>query len=87
MKLQDNKYRKKTHLHMLISTETFKCQMHREKVFMVFVSLFRVFRHTREFLLIWRRHGEGLQILTYARHLWPLSSEGSIPTSTRGIHL
>ena len=27
---------------------------------------------------IWRRHaGEVLQIVTYARHLWPLSSEGS----------
>ena len=32
------------------------------------------------FSLIWRRHvtiaGEGLQILTYALHFWPLSSEG-----------
>ena len=34
--------------------------------------------------------GEGLQILTYARHSWPLSSEGSLgatPTVTRGIRL
>ena len=26
--------------------------------------------------------GEGLQILTYARHLWPLSSEGSLACYT-----
>ena len=26
--------------------------------------------------------GEGLQILTYARHLWPSSSEGSLPCHT-----
>ena len=34
--------------------------------------------------------GEGLQILTYTRHLWPLSSEGSLAchlTVTRGIRL
>ena len=38
--------------------------------------------------------GEGLQILTYARHLWALISEGSLayhtyftPTVTRGIRL
>ena len=33
---------------------------------------------------------EGLQILTYARHSWPLSSEGSLcatPTVTWGIRL
>ena len=30
--------------------------------------------------------GEGLQILTYARHSWPLSSEDGTPTVTRGIH-
>ena len=30
------------------------------------------------FSLIWRRHhdGQGLQMFTYARHLWPLSREG-----------
>ena len=44
-----------------------------------FVCLFMVYRTTREFFT----HGnvtitgEGLQILTYARHSWPLSSEGS----------
>ena len=26
--------------------------------------------------------GEGLQILAYARHLWPLSSEGSLACKT-----
>ena len=26
--------------------------------------------------------GEGLQILTYARHVWPLSSEGSLACHT-----
>ena len=26
--------------------------------------------------------GEGLQILTYAQHLWPLSSEGSLACHT-----
>ena len=36
--------------------------------------------------------GEGLQILTYARLLWPLSSDGSLechisPSVTRDIHL
>ena len=34
--------------------------------------------------------GEGLQILTYARDLWPLGSEGSLmatPTMARGIRL
>ena len=44
-------------------------------------SLF--FRPTREFF-IWRRHiaGEGQQILTYARHSWPLRSEGSFASHT-----
>ena len=36
--------------------------------------------------------GEGLQILSYAQHLWPLSSKGlfrvsATPTVTRGIRL
>ena len=36
------------------------------------------------FSLIWRRHptGEGLQILTFAWHSWPLSSEGSLACHT-----
>ena len=42
-------------------------------------DLFGAFFPLENFSLIWRRHhvtGEGLQILTYARHL--LSSEGSL---------
>ena len=42
-------------------------------------------RPTGEFSLMWRRHhyrGEGLQILTYARHLLPLSSNGSLACHT-----
>ena len=31
--------------------------------------------------------GEGLQILTHARHLWPLNSELATHTVTRGICL
>ena len=31
--------------------------------------------------------GEGFQILTYARHAWPLNSEGSKPTVTRNMRL
>ena len=34
--------------------------------------------------IVWRRTiiGEGLQILSYARHLWPLSSESSLACHT-----
>ena len=45
-----------------------------------FLGLIGVFRPT----------GEGLQILTYTRHSWPLSSEGSLgatPTETGGIRV
>ena len=52
----------------------------------VFVYLFGVYRpgHSRIFhsygdVII---AGEGLQILTYARHSWPLSSEGSLTCHT-----
>ena len=38
-----------------------------------FACLCVVFRSTRELFTI---ADKGLQILTYARHLWPLSSEG-----------
>ena len=43
-----------------------------------FFILFGVFRPTENFSLIRRRHhyDEGVTILTYARHLWPFSSEG-----------
>ena len=39
-----------------------------------------IFVPLENFLLIWIRHydGEGLQILTFVRHIWPLSSEGSL---------
>ena len=49
-----------------------------------YVCLYGVFRPTREFFT----HSEksplplGLQILTYARHSWPLSSEGSLACHT-----
>ena len=57
-----------------------------EFMFVYLFVLFGVFRPTRDFSLIWSRHpfgdvtiaGEGLQILTYARNLWPMSSEGSL---------
>ena len=35
------------------------------------------------FSFIWRRTGEGLQILTYTRHPWPLSSESSLASHTQ----
>ena len=41
------------------------------------------------FPFIWRHHhitiaGEGLQMLTYARHLCPLTSEGSLAWTSEG---
>ena len=52
----------------------------------LFVFLFGVYRPTQElenFSLIWRlHHYKGLQILTYAWHSWPLSSEGSLACHT-----
>ena len=56
------------------------------QVFLIlFVYLFGLFfSPTREFF-----YGEKLQILTYAWHSWPLTSEGfflrATPTVTRGI--
>ena len=47
----------------------------------MFVGLFRPFRPTWEFFNSFGDvtiAGEGLQILAYSRHLWPLSSEGSL---------
>ena len=44
-----------------------------------------VFRSTREFFTRYGDvtiAGEGLQILIYVRHLWPLSSEGSLACQT-----
>ena len=49
------------------------------------VCLFGVLRPTREFFHSYRDlniTGEGLQILTYARHSWPLSSEGYLACHT-----
>ena len=50
------------------------------------LCLFGVFHPTREFFTRSFRDvtfvGEELQILTYARHLWPLSSEGSFACHT-----
>ena len=55
----------------------------RSIVFVWFVYL-GFFRTTREFFT--HIAGEWLQILTYARHLWPLSNEGSLVCHTpRGI--
>ena len=53
-------------------------------MFFCLFCLFGVFRPTREFHLFGdvTITGEGLQILTYAWHLWPLSSEGSLPCHT-----
>ena len=58
----------------------------------LFVVCFGFFVHLEHFSLILRRHYYRwkAQILTYARHWWPLSSEGSLtstPTVTRGIRL
>ena len=49
------------------------------------VSLFRVFRPSRGFFHSYGDvtiTGEGLQILTYTRHLWPLWSESSLACQT-----
>ena len=44
--------------------------------------LFRVFHPPENFNSYVILLGEGLQILTYARHSWPLSSEGSLACHT-----
>ena len=50
----------------------------------LFVCLFGVFRPTREFFTHMETSpaGEGLQIFTFDRHSWPLSSEGSLTCHT-----
>ena len=53
----------------------------------VCLFVFEFFVPFEYFLIIWRRHqftstGEGLQIFTYTRHLWPLSKEGSLAFHT-----
>ena len=58
----------------------------------LFSCLFGVFRPTSRFLHSYKDVtiiGEVLQILTYARHSWPLKSDGLqrvTPTMARGIH-
>ena len=58
----------------------------------LFSCLFGVLRPTSRFFHSYKDvtiTGEGLQILTCARHLWPLSSDGLqrvTPTMARGIH-
>ena len=49
-----------------------------------FLCLLGVFIPLANYLLIWRCHhdGEGLQMLTFARNSWPLSSEGSLACHT-----
>ena len=47
-------------------------------MFHFFVSLFGVYRPTRDVTIT----GEGLHILTYARHSWPLGSEASLACHT-----
>ena len=53
--------------------------------------LYRVHRPTRKFFTQMETiSGEGLQILTYARHLWLLSSkvlQRATPTETRAYRL
>ena len=46
--------------------------------FGVFLSHSRIFHSFGDVII----DGEGLQILTYARHFWPLSSEGSLVCHT-----
>ena len=50
----------------------------------LFVCLFGFFRPTREFFTHMETSpaGEGLQIFTFDRHSWPLSSEGSLTCHT-----
>ena len=54
--------------------------------FSLFVCLFAwgFSCHSMNYVLIWRRrhYGGGLQVLTYARHLWPLSSEDYLACHT-----
>ena len=47
---------------------------------LVFLFVLGFFISIQNFSLTWRRHyyHEGLKILTYAQHSWPLSSEGSL---------
>ena len=52
------------------------------EVDVLFVILFEVFLLTQEFSLIWRRNYYLWRALTYARHIRPLSGEGSLTYHT-----
>ena len=57
------------------------CLFYAPKFVCLFVCLFRAFHPTRKFCHLYGDvtiTGEGLRILTYTRHLWLLSSEGSV---------
>lgn len=53
--------------------------------YIFFLCLFRLFRLTREFFLLFTVvvtiTGEGLLSFTYSRHSWPWSGEGSLEAS------
>ena len=53
-------------------------------LFVVYFVWHQTFIPLKNFSLKWRCSiiGEGLQILSYTRHSWPLSSESAIPTVT-----
>ena len=48
-------------------------QYDRQNIFLFVCTCIEFFTHI---------NGEGSQVLTYARHLWPLSSEGSLACNT-----
>ena len=75
-KIQHNEITKtltKTHTLFVIKTFTKVC-----------LIVWSISSQSRFFLRIWIRHHcrRGLLILTYARHSWPLSSEGSLACHT-----
>ena len=60
--------------HTIFQSEQHHCR----KFFVSFFSHSRIFPFFGDVTIA----GEELQILTYARHLWPLSSEGSLACQT-----
>ena len=62
--------------------KTYQCDATLVIWFLCFLCLFRVFRPTWEFFTHTEIVGEWLQILTYARNMQPLSSEGSLACHT-----
>ena len=59
-------------LMLLIAENEREIYQNKNTYIFLFVCLFGVYRPT------WRIAGEGLQILTYTRHSWPLSILGSL---------